>query len=188
MTLEHARNAADAALDEVRVAKLEFFETPTEQKRDGVAAAERKLADARLDLERAQHSDRVALANEEARDRAVREEELAALQATDRERQEKIDDALLELVEFERQAHALIGRIEEITKLRQGAFARRKQLSLSLDRSTVEKAPPTATETRIALAIEIRRARVADGRDNTPSDVVTGWLAPSLRLPLKVGA
>lgn len=185
--LSNAQAAANAALAAVQAAKLAFFDASTDERRAAVADAERKYADAKLDLERAQHADAAALAAEEEAERGEQATELEALQATDRERQAKIDAAVLELVEIERKAHALIGKISEVTRLRQGDYARRKQLSLLLDRSSIEKPPPTDSEARINLAVEIRRARQADGRDMSPSELVPTWLQPAMRVIARAG-
>lgn len=186
MTLAEAQAAHQAAAMALEQAKGVYFETPGPKAKAGIAKAEAELADARLELERAEHAESMARSARAAADREARTVALADLKATDANRQAAIGDAILELVNLERSAHALVDEIARLTAARQNAFQQRKQLALSLDRDAIEKAPPSIGEARIELAVEIRRARIADGRDAGDTDMVSTWLQPAVRVYPKV--
>ncbi len=175
MTLAESQAAYDAA-------KATFFDTGSEKDRAAVAKADAELAKARLDAERTKHHTSLASQARAEAERHEREQELARLRTLDAERQTAIDDAILELVNLERTAHTLVDEITRLTTARQGAFHQRKQLALLLDSDAAERAPSSVNEARIELAVEIRRARIADGRDAGATDMVSAWLQPAVRV------
>lgn len=186
--LAEAQSAHQTAVTALETAKRDYFEKPDAKSKAAIAKAEAGLADAQLELERAEHADSLARSARAAADRQARATALADLKAIDGDRQTAIDDAILELVNLERSAHALIDEVTRLTTARQSAFHQRKSLALSLDSEAIEKAPPQLSEARIELAVEIRRARIDDGRDRGDTDLVSTWLQPAVRVYPRVAS
>jgi len=187
VTLAEAQAAHQATEAAVQQAKAAYFATPDAKAKAGIVKAEAALADAQLELERAEHAATLARNAHLEADRHEREEELARLRTLDTERQAEIERAVAELVAYERAGGRLIAKIEQLSSERAVDFQTRKRLSLSLDMPTIVPPPPRADAARWALQAAIRRAQGTEGRDNRDAGAVSVWLQPADRVPPVAG-